>query len=60
MILEISNKEYFEWEVPDQVVEVMRTNNLSYQELVDQFFDFNLQSADKVSDDYYAVINIKE
>ena len=52
MRLYIKNIEYFEWEVPDEVEDMLK-NGKSEQDIVDEFFEPTDISVAKISDDYY-------
>ncbi len=51
MTLWIKNTEYFEWEVPDELADL----TISNQGLVDEYFNPDDISVDKVSADYYEI-----
>lgn len=49
MKIYIKNVEYFEWEVPDELIDL----NLDTQDMIDRYFTDDDISVAKISDDYY-------
>lgn len=38
-IIQVRNKQYFEWELTDELIQYQIDNNLSDQEMIDEFFN---------------------
>ena len=53
MKLLVKNVDYFEWEVPDELVGLMNEKNLSYQDLIDEYFNLNDVAVAEGADPYY-------
>ena len=53
MTLLIKNTEYFEWEVQDELIALMEKNGLSYQDLIDEYFDVDNIAVAEGADPYY-------
>lgn len=58
MKLMIKNIEYFEWEVPDEIVNDKEKNDKTEQDLIDEFFQPDDISVDQTGDTYYELMNI--
>jgi len=55
MILFVRNVQYFEWEVPNDLLEL----TISHQGLIDEYFNPDDPSVDHVSDDYYELESVE-
>lgn len=53
MKLLVKNIEYFEWEVPDELVDLMNKDSLSYQDLIDEYFSPDDIAVAEGADPYY-------
>ena len=54
-IIQVRNKQYFEWELTDELIQYQIDNNLSDQDMIDDFFDPDDLTVATVGDEYYEV-----
>lgn len=53
MIIRVKNIQYFDWEVPEELIQSETMPHAIIQQLVDEHFDPDNLSVDQTSDDYY-------
>lgn len=54
MIIRVKNIQYFDWEVPEELIDSAAGNDDNiFQNLIDEHFDPDNISVNQVSDDYY-------
>lgn len=51
--IQIKNIQYFEWELTDELIQYQIDNNLSDQDMIDEFFNPDDLTVDLLQDDYY-------
>lgn len=54
--IQIKNIQYFEWELTDELIQYQIDNNLSDQDMIDEFFNPDDLTVDLLQDDYYEAI----
>lgn len=54
--IQIRNIQYFEWELTDELIQYQIDNNLSDQDMIDEFFNPDDLTVDLLQDDYYEAI----
>ena len=57
MTIHITNTEQFEWEIPDEIMDIKEKENLTFQDLIDRYFDTDDISVYKETDDYYELLD---
>lgn len=57
--IQVRNKQYFEWELTDELIQHQIDNNLSDQEMIDEFFNPDDLTVAIVGDEYYEVNEYK-
>ena len=54
--IKVRNRQYFEWELTDELIQYQIDNNLSDQDMIDEFFNpDDLSVAEIGTDEYYEV-----
>lgn len=53
--IQVSNKQYFECELTDELIQYQIDNNLSDQDMIDEFFNPDDLTVAIVGDEYYEV-----
>ena len=53
--IQVRNKQYFEWELTDELIQYQIDNNLSDQDMIDEFFNPDDLTVSEVGDEYYEV-----
>ena len=53
--IQVRNIQYFEWELTDELIQYQIDNNLSDQEMIDEFFNPDDLTVAEVGDEYYEV-----
>ena len=51
--IRVRNRQYFEWELTDELIQYQIDNNLSDQDMIDEFFNPDDLTVDLLQDDYY-------
>lgn len=61
----VKNIEYFEWEIPEELIEEKQKNNCDgkismdqIQDLIDNHFDTENLSVAKISENYYQITDV--
>ena len=54
--IQVRNKQYFEWELTDELIQYQIDNNLSDQDMIDKFFNPEDLTVAEVGDEYYEAI----
>lgn len=61
----VKNIEYFEWEIPEELIEEKQKNNCDgkismdqIQDLIDNHFDTENLSVEKTSENYYKITDV--
>ena len=54
-IIQVRNKQYFEWELTDELIQYQIDNNLSDQDMIDEFFNPDDLTVAEIKDEYYDV-----
>ena len=58
MTLQIKNIEYFDWDVPQEIEDMVLNNSKTEQDIIDEFFQPDDLSVDQTSDTYYELSRI--
>lgn len=58
MKIHVTNIEQFEWEIPDELMDLKEKENLTFQDLVNKYFDTEDIGVYKETDDYYEITSI--
>ena len=58
MLIRVKNIQYFDWEVPEELVASDNLPHELIQQLIDEHFDPDNLSVDQSSDDYYELEEI--
>ena len=53
--IQVRSRQYFEWELTDELIQYQIDNNLSDQDMIDQFFNPYDLTVAEVGDEYYEV-----
>ena len=53
--IQVRNIQYFEWELTDELIQYQIDNNLSDQDMIDEFFNPDDLTVAEVGDEYYEV-----
>ena len=53
--IQVRNRQYFKWKLTDELIQYQIDNNLSDQEMIDEFFNPNDLTVSEVGDEYYEV-----
>ncbi len=53
--IRVRNIQYFEWELNDELIQYQIDNNLSDQNMIDEFFNQDDLTVAEVGDEYYKV-----
>lgn len=53
--IQVRNRQYFEWELTDELIQYQIDNNLSDQDMIDEFFNPDDLTVAVLQDDYYEV-----
>lgn len=53
--IRVRNIQYFEWELTDELIQYQIDNNLSVQDMIDEFFNPDDLTVAIVGDEYYEV-----
>lgn len=54
-IIQVRSRQYFEWELTDELIQYQIDNNLSDQDMIDEFFNPDDLTVAIVKDEYYEV-----
>lgn len=54
--IRVRNIQYFEWELTDELIQYQIDNNLSDQDMIDEFFNTDDLTVAEVGDEYYEAI----
>ena len=54
--IQVRNRQYFEWELTDELIQYQIDNNLSDQDMIDEFFNPDDLTVSEVGDEYYEAI----
>lgn len=58
MTIKVKNVEYWEWNVPEELVQLALDSNLSPQDLVDEYFNTTDLSVAEDGDVYYKAYEV--
>lgn len=56
----IKNLEFFEWEIPEETLQLMQQDNMSIQDAIDHYFDPNGLESAREGDTYYELVETRE
>ena len=54
MVILVTNAEYFEWELSEELEEKLKNDDYTIQDIIDEYFDED--KATKVSEDYHMYV----
>lgn len=56
MTIMIKNTQYFEWEIPYELIKDIKSDDYGkLQDIIDEYFDISSTEVEQVSDDYYEI-----
>ena len=53
--IQVRSRQYFEWELTDGLIQYQIDNNLSDQDMIDEFFNPDDLTVTEIGDEYYEV-----
>ena len=53
--IQVRSRQYFEWELTDGLIRYQIDNNLSDQDMIDEFFNPDDLTVTEIGDEYYEV-----
>ena len=53
--IQVRSRQYFEWELTDGLIQYQIDNNLSDQDMIDEFFNTDDLTVTEIGDEYYEV-----